>query len=117
MMFGNNFSKMASLKLNEDGTPSAASNAVPEELLRQIHLNLRISTTPGSASSESANASTVTKVLISGDSHSSSVLSAAANGGTMFFEEPLKYSSLRGFENYQIQPLFKVERPIDPKRI
>jgi len=61
----------------------------------------------------------VTKVLISGDSHSSSFLSAAASGGStsLFFEDqPLKFSSLRGFENYYVQPLFKVERLIDPKR-
>lgn len=75
------------------------SGAVPEELLRQIQLNLRIST--------SSQAETVlTKVLISGDSS----LSQGADDALK-----LSLSNLR-LEGY-VQPLFKVERMTDPKKL
>ena len=75
------------------------SNAVPEELLRQIQLNLRIST--------SSQAETVlTKVLISGDSSLSQGVDDALK---------LSLSNLR-LEGY-VQPLFKVERITEPKKL
>lgn len=120
IMFGS--SALGFPKPAADGTPSGAatSNAVPEELLRQIQLNLRISTTQGPSTETSIGGTSVTKVLISGDSHSSSFLSAAASGGakSLFFEDqPMKFSTLRGYENYYIPPIFKVEKLIDPKRL
>lgn len=63
-------------------------SAVPEELLRQIQLNLRISTTSSSTASvmgadgSQTGGTSVTKVLISGDPHSSSFLLNAAAAGS-----------------------------------
>lgn len=98
-----------------------SSGAVPEELLRQIQLNLRISSNNDSNTS-TIGGSSVTKVLISGDTHSSSFLHGGMNGGggihSMFSLDDsfkMSLSSLR-LEGY-VQPLFKVERLIDPKKI
>lgn len=81
-----------------------------EDLLRQIQLNLRISTA-GETPSVFGGGNSVTKVLISGDTHSSSF------GTSSNFDDQMKMSlnSLR-MEGY-VQPLFKVERLIDPKKI
>jgi len=82
---------------NAKGETEGQQVGVPEELLRQIQLNLRIST--------SSQAETVlTKVLISGDSSQGA-------------DEALKLSlsNLR-LEGY-VQPLFKVERMTDPKKL
>ena len=59
----------------------------------------------------------VTKVMISGDAHSNSFLMGAGNNMQSLLDETFKMSlnSLR-LEGY-VQPLFKVERPIDPKKI
>lgn len=84
------------------GLTSLTSGSVPEELLRQIQLNLRISTSVNANNSDA----TVTKVMISGDSHSSSMLSQAASGIFTQYavgeEHGLKLSSLRGLENYYV---------------
>lgn len=55
--------------------------------------------------------STVTKVMITGDN--------ASNSGVPGSEEAFKFnlSSLRLEGSYFVQPLFRVERMIDPKKI
>ena len=89
---------------------------VPEELLRQIQLNLRISSGDYNTNSSTWNGGSVTKVLISGDTHSSSFLQGGgASSSSMDETLKMSLSSLR-LEGY-VQPLFKVERLIDPKKI
>jgi hypothetical protein len=68
-------------------------------------LNLRITT------SDKSTSSTVTKVMITGDN--------ASNSGVAGSDEAFKFnlSSLRLEGSYFVQPLFRVERMIDPKKI
>ena len=68
-------------------------------------MNLRITT------SDKSTSSTVTKVMITGDNGS--------NSGVARSDEAFKFnlSSLRLEGSYFVQPLFRVERMIDPKKI
>ena len=94
-------------------TDSLSLNQQPvEELLRHIQLNLRISTTKTLDHNQQYH---VAKVLIQ---HYTSSSESGLMSGSMFpFDESLKLrlSNLR-LEGY-VQPLFKVEKTIDPKRL
>ena len=94
-MSGGTFRNNQELSNNINGTQTT----VPDELLKQIQLNLRISTGLG----WSNGGSNVTKVLISSGGDSS-------NGFSVDEQLKMSLSSLRLEGNYYVQPIFKVER-------
>ena len=102
---------------NYNHNSKTLDSLVPEELLRHLQLNLRISTQNNNATATSdgntSGGTSVTKVMISGDSQANSFMMGQPGS----IDENLKMSlnNLR-LEGY-VQPLFKVERPIDHKKI